>query len=385
MYTLIILYKVMLIWLSFCCTQNSARPVQANLKTVNPVLIAQSNDEAPLNHVITLDFRVDQEGSLLFYVGDYINSTAVIVMKRADDRLETVDYLGREGRGPGELFSVKNIQFLNNGNLFVYDDQLYRATIFDSETKGIRETITISDFPIGGYFPRQMFAAGSSDADYFTLNAQLFDDFSNPDRERTFRVMQVTPENTLAREPVLEKKADEALVIRDGSLMAVSPNRVFGRKSVFRFKKDLIYYGWTGTNKIEVYTDSGRHLETIELELPHVKVTEDDVTRGLEREALLLGEPESLIRNTYKSKVPGFWPWFEDFLIDEQNRFWVSGAAHFTDDVRPWYIFGRNGKLRHIVYLPVNFTILQIKAGYMAGELIDYDNLSIRLQLYKIE
>lgn len=115
-------------------------------------------------------------------------------------------------------------------------------------------------------------------------------------------------------------------------------------------------------------------------------MTEDDKKRIIDREALLMGKRKALLRNSLLKKLPNnYWPWIQDFLVDEKERLWVSLPAHLKNKNREWRIFDNNGGLLHEVQLPKNFTVHQVKSNYVVGELFDFDSFRSIIQVYKVK
>jgi hypothetical protein len=364
--------KHFLIWLIGVLLSNPFSSIKhTDNDPLVPELIAESNADAPLSHVVSLDTEIGADGDFRIYVAD-VFASSVLVLQQQGDRLDFSGTIGRSGKGPGEFVSVNNLQMTDEQNLMVYDRNLGRITIFDAEAKKTVEVINVSVGQRKGNFPMQFYVPSNEKGSfYYARSSQFFRASDNLDEQRQILLQQYDIEGKLVKDSLLVKPDNEALVVRGEGGMAVNPQPVFGKKSIFRIKNDLIYYGWTDNNAIEIYTAEGIHLNTIELELPRMEVSQNDIMLALEKESLMMGEKKDFIRNTFLKQVPSFWPYYDNFLLDDQNRLWVAGASPMSQDSRIWYVYNLEGILLEKVSLPAGFTVFQIKNNHIIGELLD--------------
>src|SRR5699024_709736 len=87
------------------------------------------------------------------------------------------------------------------------------------------------------------------------------------------------------------------------------------------------------------------------------------------------------IRKTFLKHIPNYWPYYNNFVVDDKGRIWVGGSAHLNKEWRIWYIFNPRGELIKKVKLPLHFTVFQVRDGLIAGELLDKKSRSI-VQIY---
>lgn len=355
---------------------------QSEKAPIVPELIAESSVDTPISHVISLDTEVDKTGNFRIYLADVFTSS-VLVLEQKGKQLEFSTKIGRNGRGPGEFISVNNLQIVDDQNLMVYDRNLGRISVFGPEKEEIVQLFQVSAIHQKGNFPRWFYASDSKKEDYYARSGSFFRASDDLKKQRKLLLQQYSSEGELVKDSILVKPDNEALIVRGQTGMAVNPQPVFGKKSIIRINNDLIYYGWTGSNSIEVYTADGDCLQTIALDLPHLEVTQTDINLALERESLMMEEDKNVIEDVFFKQVPSFWPYFNDFLLDDENRFWIAGAAPMEQKLRTWHIYSMEGKLIKNISLPANFTAFQIKDNYVIGELLDEEFRS-SVRIYRI-
>lgn len=167
--------------------------------------------------------------------------------------------------------------------------------------------------------------------------------------------------------------------------MSVNPDPVWGRKSIFRFKDDKIFYIWTGESKIEIYDLQGVSINTLDLELEHLEITEKDKTEALNFEAMMMDKRKSHIRESLREAMPkDFWPWIHDFLIDDVGRFWIGLPSHFGDNDRVWQVYDVEGNYIRQHKLPADFTVHKIVDNLVFGEFFNFDKFTSTVRIYKV-
>ncbi|HSH51150.1 MAG TPA: hypothetical protein VK982_05455 [Bacteroidales bacterium] len=370
------------IFLSWLPVRLVTSVVEQQVDPLLPELVAESVEDIPLAHVISLDAKINKNGDITIYLAD-VFTNSVLVMKKEDSKLNVTGQIGQEGRGPGEFISVTNLKIFNQQNLLIYDRNLGRTTIFDLKKKEAIHVFNISAPNKKGYFPMEFYVTSNSKTKYYARAGRFFRDSDDFSKRRAVLLQQFSPEGKLMEDSLLVKPEDDALVILEGGSMVVNPQPVLGKKSIFRFKNDLIYYGWSGNNNIEIYTPDGNYVKSVKLELPRLEVTENDISLALDKESLMIQESKRTIRNTFSKQIPEYWPYFNNFLLDDQRRFWVAGAAHMEQKMRNWYIYSSKGRLMQEVKLPANFTVFQTKNNYIIGELLD-EKFRSCVQIYRI-
>lgn len=350
----------------------------------SPRLIAEINDKSLLSQVVGLDMMLDNNGGITLYVAD-VFTPSVLVMEKKGHKLELINRLGREGRGPDEFIEITSLSLLSQNNLLVvYDRNLERVTLFDVSTQEGQSMFNL-DWKIGEYFPMEFYTGDHSDSLLYARKDRFFSDDFDPKNQRNLIIQSYDFKGKAKTDSIFVKPSNDAYVFRRKGSMSVNPDPEWGRKSIFRFRNGRIYYTWTDKSEIDIYTMNGELSEIVKVELPRVEMTEDDKKRIIDLEALLMGKRKSLLRHSLLRKLPkNYWPWIQDFWVDEKGRLWVALPTHLKNKKRDWRIFDSNGILLHEIQLPINFTVHQVKNNYVAGELFNFNNFRSIIQIYKV-
>lgn len=350
--------------------------VQTENEDVNDIyleLIASSKVDAPLTNVMSLDAKAEGS-SVKIYLADIFTSS-VLEVSRDGNILYISDRIGRSGKGPGEFEDVTNIQILQNGSLLVYDRNLGRVTNFDNSMTQVARMFSI--FPDKSqFFPMEMYHYGSKEDVFYALSKKYFRASDNFEKQRKVLLQNFNPKGVLIEDSVLVKPRSEALVVTEGGNMAVNPNPAFGKKSIFNFHNENIFYGWTGSKKIEIYSYNGEHEKTIDLQLTKKNITDSDIELAEKASFKPFGE-------AIGDWAPDYWPFFHYFLIDDSGRFWIAESSHLNDEIRSWHVLSPDGQLIKKIDLPARLELFQIKNGYAFGVFTDDKNRPI-IQLYRL-
>lgn len=349
---------------------------------VDLIKVAESTKNTPISHVldVKLDFNKFEQEEVNLYVADEL-SPYVIVLEQEKNQLKVKGQIGKSGRGPGEFHKVSNLELMGEDELFAYDNRLRRASIFNIESQ---EVVNMFNLNINSEFnPTELYAISGNK--YFAREERFFRESDKSDKRRFALLNKYNNSGKLIQDSVLVEYDDDALVYRTSGGMSVSTMPAIGNKSIFRFYNDKIYHAWTGKNRINVFDHSGQKLTSIEpVGVKQKRVTESDFESFLKLESKLEGTRKSKLKPTIKEYIPEYLPYFDDFLIDDTGQIWIAGSVHMEEEKRPWFILNRtDNKLAGKVHLPANFTIQQIKAGYIAGGYLD-DNFNASVQLYKV-
>jgi len=346
-------------------------------------LIASSDDKMPLTHVKYLDVEIREDENIYIYLADVFTSS-VLIVRRQGEQLRIVGTIGQSGKGPGEFLTVDNLQIVEEQSLLVYDRKIGRVSIFDLETRELNNSFNISSIGRQGHFPMQFYALNNnSNIQYYALSKLFFRAGDNLGSKRTVLLQQFNAKGSLLKDSLLVKSASDAFVVKRGANMAVNPQPILGRKSVFRFRESTIFYGFTGKKNIEVYNPAGDLINTIRLDLNALEVTDSDIQLALDKESKMMQEEKKFIREAFLKQVPEYWPYYQNYIIDEKNRLWIGLSNHLDDEKRVWHIFNFKGELLKKTKLPSNFSIFKIKDNYIIGELLD-DKFRSFVQIYKL-
>jgi hypothetical protein len=306
------------------------------------VEVAYGSPEAALTSVTSLD--VDSDGRL--YVVDVMNPYVTVLSSTGD----VVRTLGRRGEGPGEFKSVTNVQVLPGDSLLVFDQNLSRVTVFRPASAEVAYVVNLAASTFSApYRIEKAPRSGKLVAAY----QQLYSTADDPSRDRMRRnlLRVLDADGAVSRDSVLTFPASESLVVRKGGGLRVNPNAPFGRKGIFRVG-DRIYYNWTDTLGIEIYSLEGTRVGGFSIDREPVEVARSDI-----REAVS-GSSESF-HQVLRETAPQTWPVVKDMLLDDQGRVWVSLNSGAGKQVR-WLALEASGRRMGWATLPRNVSLLRI-------------------------
>ncbi|MEX2362208.1 MAG: 6-bladed beta-propeller [Balneolaceae bacterium] len=343
-------------------------------------LIAETKDKSLLSQVVSADLITKPEDRLRIYIAD-VFTPAVLILEKQENDLVVINQLGRDGKGPGEFVEINALQIMPDNNLMTYDRNLGRVTVFNLEMEKMEYTFSLRS----ASFPMNFYAAGVQQPIFYARAEPYFSDSDATDMKRTIQMQKYDAEGNLLNDSVLVKPSNDAFIFQDRGSMAVNPEPVWGNKSIFRFYREYIYYAWGDNSSVEVYSANGEKLPSISLNLPRLPITNDDRKRALDFEAFMMDKRKRTIKDEFLKKMPDdYWPWLQDFFVDDKERFWIGMPHHLKENTRNWRIHDMKGNFIDEVTLPANFTVHQIKKNYIVGELFNFKRFRSSVQLYKI-
>lgn len=342
-----------------------------NYENINLELVASSTDDAPLTNVMSMDYELE-DSSLKIYVAD-IFTPSVLEFSLKENNLIFTKNIGQYGKGPGDFEDVSNIQVLQDGRLLVYDKNLGRVTIFNNSNGQTDNIINIRTTD-SRYFPMEVYQYGSK-GEFIAFSKKFFRESDDYSESRKIYLSSYDVEGALL-DSIFVKRSNDALVIIKNGNMAVNPYPPFGRKSIFRLSDKKIFYGWTSSSNIEIFTRKGNLEKKINFDLTLKTINKSDIE--LAKEA-----SDEVFRDAIEKQSPDSWPLYHDFHIDDKGNFWLTESAHFKDELRNLSIYKPNGEQIQKLNLPREFKIFQIKKGYIIGVYTENKKQPI-IQLYKI-
>tara|TARA_R110000868_G_scaffold320886_1_gene581873 strand:+ start:137 stop:1243 length:1107 start_codon:yes stop_codon:yes gene_type:complete len=352
-------------------------PIQSQESSIE--LIAES-DKSLLSQVVDLDISKTGDHVQLYTIDAFI--TSVLVAQLKGRKLKFNNRLGREGLGPGEFIEITNIEKLSNEILLVYDRNLGRISIFNVENGKVVKTIKLDtkeklDFPM-------KISLSEKNKLFYSRSERFFSDKYSPDDKRNINIQSFNEHGELVKDSILIKPSDNAYVFQKNGNMSVNPSPIWGKKSLIEFKKDKIFYCWTGKPTIEMYNLEGKLVKTLSFDLPHLKFSDSDKMSALNFESMMIDIKKSEIKKSLYEVLPENWPWIHDFLIDDRGRIWIALPNHFNSTKRNWQVYNSEGSFEKEHEFPLNFTIHQIEDDIVVGELFDFDKFVSTVRVYKV-
>jgi hypothetical protein len=329
--------------------------------------VTSSPQEAGFSSITSLD--VDSRGRI--YVGDW-NNAQVTVLSDSATVLRTI---GAKGEGPGEFRTVDGVQVLPGDSLQVYDMQLARLTTFapDGEVADVSTALIPGSAAPPSYVNR-LHRSGRLLAGYRRPFSPADDPEQDAGRKEVLRLLG--PDGRLAQDSVLVLPAPQMIVSRAGGMVSVRQNP-FGPRGVLRLAPDdRIYYGWTATVGIEIYSPEGKRIGGFSAAHRPPPVTAEDVDEAV-------GSGDGRVRRLLAEAAPDRWPAVRDFVVDDRARVWVALASASGSPVE-WAVFQDSGSYLGSVMLPPNVRIHLVRGDRVYG--VARDELDVpKVVVYRVD
>jgi hypothetical protein len=333
---------------------------------------------------------VDGEGRI--YAADGV-SQEIRVFAPDGDPLRTV---GRRGRGPGEYVRLQDLAVARGDSLFVLDIGQQRVSVYSlhGSSPALAYTTRVPPLPGKGASYSLLVPAGGG---VVVQYASAFG-AGNLENRREIVLRRLDRHGGVLKDSLLVVPDREFLVTRDpryGYSVGLLP---FGRRPLLRMgADDRLYYGWTDSLAIEVYSLDGARVGRIGASHAAPRVTDRDVRALLRSYQTEMGR--TLFRNAVDDgRIPATKPAFKDFLVDDRGRAWVNVVTE--EDVQvssdegprytalpghgsPWWIFDRTGKHVAVLALPHDVALHVVRGEDAYG--VETDELGVqRIVRYRI-
>lgn len=257
--------------------------------------------------------------------------------------------VGRSGEGPGEFRSLIDIN-VRGQTLYALDRNLNRITQFDTESLEVLKTIGLS-----GATNRTGMQARSMPEIFFALpNDRVLLSFSmyagNTGR------MFFQPVDILNAEGLYEGAGEIKIPVRQ-SVMRETGGKIgvmvppYGRKGTLAASKSgQIYTNWSENLLIKKYDDRGNYIQSLYANLDGPP---------LSRRSLSERYNDTFMEYISGETLPDTWPVVRTFMIDDQERLWISLYSSDLDEAE-WIVVQQNGTVLSKLILPSSNTIEKI-------------------------
>jgi hypothetical protein len=325
--------------------------------------------------------KVDEKGQI--FVADVVNAKIFMFSPRGN----LVRTIGRKGEGPGEFERIWGIQIGRKDSLFVYDQQLYRITVFaKNRYNKPANTIRISNAPsmFGG--PATVGSLNSGLNGFWILkNGNFLLAYSNYYSPQNFMqphdlyLFELKRDGAfVSKKPFLTVRDKQFLVFTQPVFM-VSDMPYAVRPVIHVGPDGLVYYAQNSDLSINALDINGKLIKTIKSGVARISLNDRLWQEGLQKLGLQLSVAD-LERS--RTPLPKYQPVFEDFLVDAQERVWV-GVNTGDKDNYSWWIFNKDGEKIGEISLAKTVVLKVVKGDYAYG--IETGNLGVQSVVrYKI-
>lgn len=284
------------------------------------------------------------------FIGDY-NANKIHVYHSDGSYLSSI---GREGDGPGEFRRISQMR-IGSELIYIFDRNQRKIDAFSLETLELDHT-TLLDFEnesnvdISGWMVNSFYLL--DDGNYL-VQFYIPSRPDNIDEEKSHRLYKISNDRRILSDIILELPVGESLVDRERPFIMEAP---YSRKALVTISGENLYKLWTEDFAIQKFGINGEYKSAF-----YYPVEKSPLNRS---QILELFDHEMIRQVIQNATLPGSWPAVNDFIIDDENRFWIS---RIIDDreLYEWWILEPNGELINRFVWPRSRSIRQIKNGYL--------------------
>jgi hypothetical protein len=375
--------SVSLFWLLLSCVESSSNPAGVLVRDSAGVEIVQNLEPAwaegenwRLSVTPTLLIGSEEDGPGPFFhritTAIQLDDRTIVVGDAGSNRLfyftdegEPIAEVGREGSGPGEFRSIRQLWKVDSGHLLVYDGLLRRLSAFDGRG-GFIETHATSatSTPFG------RLSDGSIIGTEQDWNPSEMGSIRDP-----LRVLRFAPDGEILDTLAVVPGDQEYRARADG--MVLNLELPFGKKQSLVARDSVIVAGAGDSYEIAVY-QVGRGLVRL-LRRPNEELGITDEDMALYREGILGGISRPDLRRTWErilaeAPVPETRPAYSAIEIDALGNLWVQDYGFSGSAATTWTVFTPEGRWLGEVEFPSNLRVTEIGADYVLGvHRNDYD------------
>ena len=362
------LFFIILLTILLSCSSENEANLPQDLQNVENLTI-YSADESPRFEIDLQEVaRIDDSDDVLLGRITGISTDGrdrIYISDDGEKRInvytpdgEYLQSLGRKGQGPGEFEYIHNL-VIDENHVYALDfsknfiNTYFLETLeFDTTIPLLREDQRIEK--LQGYFPSDFQVLSSGEV--LVTYTQSFGRNDDESQKRYDLIFQTDRTGRIQPDPVLELESAEAIVLRtDNSVSvfgapfaisvnsALSPNQkiVVNRTDRFLFK---------------VYDENGNYERAFYYPFPNKPLTRNTALNQYDNENY-----KRAIRNY---DLPESWPAVDQFLIDDENRFWVSTIID-EEGMFEWWVLDEQGNLLAKQIWPSTHKVEHVQNNYL--------------------
>lgn len=285
--------------------------------------------------------------------------------------------LGQRGEGPAEFMNLDPEIRISGDILYVNDTNNYRVNMFDLESRQPSGTIIIPNEPLNGVpmgAPRDMQILSNDAILLSYVNPYIF----SPEEDESPKMITLSLVNKsgeFAEKNVLQIPSpfptNQKLALISDSGMSVFSNLIFYPDVKIAVNSEgYLYVGTTDSLRIEKYNRNGELKDILELEYENIRFT------NTHYDSLAANQGHTFATAINSVGRPDFWPVFQDFFFDDQNRMWIELINPQVSE-KKWWVISKEGEPEWEVNLPENMNLLYVKNNQAYGIFLNEDDISV--------
>lgn len=286
------------------------------------------------------------------YIADW-DANTVYVFNEDGSFLQN---LGREGGGPGEFRSIYHMG-IHEGMLHVYDFNQQRMNVFSIEMLEFAYTVSLQ-FEEERNRELSIWKASAfyllNDGNY--LMEFVTGLFETTDEDRMQHLYVVSHDGRILSDLILELPwGREFITDRDLQKTIIVP---YAPQTLLNVSDEAIYNLWSKDLAVKKYDLNGNYINAFYRPVEKSNLDRQDI---LDREEFDDPQSQQMIRNL---TLPESWPVVRDFILDDENRFWISHINNNSKE-NEWWVLQENGELKARFIWPDNKRIRHVKNGFV--------------------
>jgi hypothetical protein len=318
---------------------------ESSIQLVREVIFSDT-DEVILGR--TAGIVVDDYGRV--YVGDQHANTVHVF----DSDGTYLRQIGRQGEGPGEFLNIWDTQI---GDKFLHVQCNLQGVVhaYSLDNYELSHTTSLLFGPdqideLSGWSPNIAFI--KNDETYLVQFYRPI--FEVSDDNRSQKLYTVSNEGDLNSDLLLEMHwGGEYLTDINIPTVLVVP---YGRTTLLAVSEESFYTLWTEDLLVKKYDNHGNYISAFYHPVQKNELMRSDV---IEQISISNDQQRHLFRN---STLPRTWPAVQHFLMDDQQRFWISTIINDQNKYE-WWVLKENGELIDRFIWPREKEIQFVKNG----------------------
>lgn len=268
-----------------------------------------------------------------------------------------VKSLGRKGQGPGEFEYIHNLSVDEN---FVYamdfSKNLINAytlnTLEFSSTIPMANDIQSIDL-LEGFYPTDFMVLADGDILISYLKSFGHRESQSEKQDLIFRIDR---DGRIHPEPTLQLESGDVLVLRTDNSISVFGAPFLVTTSVALTPDQKIVTNRSDTFLFKQFDEFGNYERAFYYPFPKNNLTRE--------RALSQYDNENYRRAVRNSDLPNTWPAIENFLIDDDGRFWIATIID-DESLLEWWVLNSEGELLAKQILPKTQTVEHVSNNYI--------------------
>ncbi|CAN5680408.1 hypothetical protein BH23THE1_BH23THE1_22580 [soil metagenome] len=330
------------------CTPNSDEFNKDSLEALS------SSREVDFSSINNLDFgyihSVSSDSNGNIYVLDWGRQSVLIFTENG----KLIREFENRGEGPGEYLSIREI-YIKNDFLYIVDDNNLRISKFkisnsDGDLTHIKDTL----YPDRAFTRIEHFFVIDEDTYAFVF---LKDGFSAHNLwDDKFAGLQLFDWKRQKYNEILEVPGREYFRFENERGWGIRP-LAFGTYPYFMFHEGEFYYGDNSEFNIDKYNLSGELVTTFQsINIDPISVPQNERMGEINDDYYV----DRNIQKDAREQLPEEWRIYNSFLIDDENRLWISMNQQGHSEGGLWWVFDEfgNGLYKLELEVPSKFLLI---------------------------